>query len=391
MTHALPAAAAAPSRTVVLARAAIVAIFFVSGGVLGVWAAHLPLLKAGLGLDDAELGLVLLAMGGGAVVGMPLTGVLLHRFGAVAVTVVSGVLLTLALALPALAPLYVCLIGAALLLGALIGGMDVAMNAHAAAIEAAFGRPIMSSIHAFFSIGGLAGAAGAGALIALDTGAAAGMAIAAVVLLVIVAVAATKLALPGATGRETGGHALKLPSAAVLGLGAVTLLAFLCEGAMIDWSAVYMVQALGAGAALAAYGYAAFSAAMTFGRLTGDRVVARLGPLRTVQASGAVAAVGLALVIAAPSPWVAFAGFVVTGLGLANVVPVLFSAATRIPGVAPEMGIAMVATMAYGGGLMGPPLIGFLGHAVGLRAAFVLLAAAALVVALGVGRALRRG
>lgn len=389
MTQSLSIDGAADRRALGLTRAAIVAIFFVSGGVLGVWAAHLPLLKAGLDLDDARLGVVLLAMGLGAVVGMPLTGLLLRRFGAVRVTVVAGGLLSLALALPPLAPLYVCLIGSALLLGALIGAIDVAMNAHAAAIEVAWGRPIMSSIHAFFSIGGLAGASAAGGLIALDVGAAAGMAICAVALLALVVAAATKLSIPGASGHEAGGHALRLPSAAVLGLGAVTLLAFLGEGAMIDWSAVFMVQALGASAALAAGGYAAFSAAMTFGRLTGDRVVGRLGPLRTVQASGFVAAAGLALVIAAPTPWVAFAGFVVTGLGLANVVPVLFSAATRIPGVAPEMGLAMVATMAYGGGLMGPPLIGFLGHAFGLRAAFVLLAAAALVVGLGVGRAMR--
>ncbi|MFD1702296.1 MFS transporter [Methylopila henanensis] len=383
-----PQTGAVDRRTLTLARISVAAIFLVSGAGLGVWAAHIPLLKAGLGLDDAGLGFVLLAMGVGAVLAMPVTGLVLHRFGAAPTTIVAGALFSAAVALPPHAPGAAALMASAFMLGALIGGLDVAMNAHAAAIEKALGRPIMSSIHAFFSIGGLAGSAGAGGLIALGMSPAAGMGAGAAALLAITALAALRLSIPGGSAEEA--HGLRLPKGAVLGLGALALLAFLAEGAMIDWSAVYMSQAVGAGPALAAYGYAAFSAAMTAARLTGDRVVGRLGPLRTVQASGVVAAAGLGLVVAAPAPWVALAGFAIAGLGFANVVPVLFSASTRLPGVAPGAALAMVATMAYGGGLMGPPLIGFLSNAYGLRAAFLLLVAAGLVIALGVRRAAPR-
>ncbi|GLK80342.1 MFS transporter [Methylopila turkensis] len=383
-----PQTGALDRRMLTLARISVAAIFLVSGAGLGVWAAHIPLLKAGLGLDDAGLGFVLLAMGVGAVLAMPVTGLVLHRFGAAPTTIVAGALFSAAVALPPHAPDAAALMASAFMLGALIGGLDVAMNAHAAAIEKALGRPIMSSIHAFFSIGGLAGSAGAGGLIALGLSPAAGMGAGAAALLAITALAALRLAIPGGGAEEA--HGLRLPKGAVLGLGALALLAFLAEGAMIDWSAVYMSQAVGAGPALAAYGYAAFSAAMTAARLTGDRVVGRLGPLRTVQASGVVAAAGLCLVVAAPAPWVALAGFAIAGLGFANVVPVLFSASTRLPGIAPGAALAMVATMAYGGGLMGPPLIGFLSNAYGLRVAFLLLVAAGLVIAVGVRRAAPR-
>ncbi|WP_020186740.1 MFS transporter [Methylopila sp. 73B] len=379
-------ASTADRRRLAYARAAVAAAFFVAGAAMGVWAAHIPLLKAGLDVDDAALGFVLLAMGIGAVCAMPPTGLLLHRFGAVAMTIASAFSLASALALAPLAPSYPALIAAAAFIGLSMGAIDVSMNAQAAAIETAWGRPIMSSIHAFFSIGGLAGATASGGLIALDVGAVAGMGLSALALGAVVALAATRLAI-AAHGAPDEPHGLRLPRGVVLGLGLLTLAAFLSEGAMIDWSAVFMIQATGATPALAAVGYAAFSAAMTFGRLTGDAFVARLGPLRAVQVSGAVAAAGLAIVVAAPTPTVAIAGFVVAGLGFANVVPVLFSASTRLPGVAPGAALSMVATMAYGGGLMGPPLIGFLAHGVGLRWALLPLVFAALAIAAFVRRA----
>ncbi|MFD1333920.1 MFS transporter, partial [Methylopila musalis] len=185
--------AAGHARRLLLARAAVVAIFFISGAGLGVWAAHMPLLKGGLSLSDGDLGGVLLGMGLGAVGAMPLTGLLLHRFGAVGVTVAAALAFSVALALPPQAPDGRTLMLCALLLGALMGALDVAMNAQAAAIEKAYGRPIMSSVHAFFSIGGLFGAAGAGGLIALDAGAGLGMGICAAVLALVSAVAALRL------------------------------------------------------------------------------------------------------------------------------------------------------------------------------------------------------
>ncbi|MFC3691003.1 MFS transporter [Chenggangzhangella methanolivorans] len=372
----------APSRrTLWRARLATLALFFVCGAALGVWAAHIPLLKSGLALDDSTLGLVMLAMGIGAVVAMPCSGALIHRFGAVAVSIASGLAIAVALALPPHMPDPVTLGLSAFLLGLSLGGIDIAMNAHAAAVEKAFGRPIMSSIHAFFSIGGLFGAAGAAGLVGLAVGAKLGMGAGGAVVALIVLAAARFLAFEDRPETE-GGHGLRLPSRAVLLLGLLTVCSFLCEGAMMEWSALFLRDVAGASLGLAAAGYAAFSATMTIGRLLGDRFVEALGPARAVQLSGAVAAVSLLVVTFAPNPWVAFAGILAAGLGFANIVPPLFSAATRAPGVAPAAALAMVASMGYSGGLLGPPAIGFLSDAFGLRFGFGLLVVAAAIVAL---------
>lgn len=378
----------APSRRALWrARLATLALFFVCGAALGVWAAHIPLLKGGLGLDDSTLGLVMLTMGVGAVVAMPCSGALIHRFGAVAISIASGLALAAAIALPPHMPNVFLLAASAFLLGFSLGAIDIAMNAHAAAVEKAFGRPIMSSIHAFFSIGGLFGAAGAAGLVGLAVGAKVGMGAGAAVIALIVAASARFLAFEDRPETE-GGHGLKLPSRAVLLLGVLTVCSFLCEGAMMEWSALFLRDVAGAPIGMAAAGYAAFSATMTIGRLVGDRFVHAVGPARAVQLSGALAAVSLAVVTLAPNPWVAFAGLLAAGLGFANIVPPLFSAATRAPGVAPSAALAMVASMGYSGGLLGPPAIGFLSDAFGLRFGFGLLVVAALVVALFARRAI---
>ena len=369
------------------ARIATLALFFVAGAALGVWAAHIPLLKADLALDDSTLGLVMLAMGVGAVVSMPVAGALIHRFGAVSMCVVFGLIQAAALALPPHAPAPLALGASAFLIGVALGGIDIAMNAHAAAVERAWGRPIMSSIHAFFSIGGLFGAAGSAGMIALGSSAAIGMAVGALVLAIVVAAASLWLRFADKPEAEAG-PAFRLPNAAVLGLGALAVCSFLCEGAMMEWSAVFLRDVVGAPVAVAAAGYAAFSAAMTAARLAGDRFVERLGPGRAVQVSGALAAFAIAVIALAPNPWVAYAGIMLAGLGLANVVPPLFSTAGRTPGVAPAAALAMVASMGYGGGLIGPPAIGFVSDAVGLRVGFGVLAVAALAIALGARRAI---
>jgi fucose permease len=376
-------------RTLTRARAATLALFFVAGAALGVWAAHIPLLKAGLALDDKTLGLVMLAMGVGALVSMPSSGALIHRFDAVRICVASGLVLAAALALPPHAPDVAVLGGSAFLLGAGVGGIDIAMNAHAAALERAWGRPIMSSIHAFFSIGGLFGAAGAAGLIGLGAEASLGMGICAFVLALLVVAASLWLRFAEDREVETG-PAFRLPSRGVLALGALAVCAFLCEGAMMEWSAVFLRDVAGASLGVAAGGYAAFSAAMTIGRLAGDRFVERLGPARAVSVSGALACAALTVVTLAPNVAVAYAGLLLAGLGLANVVPPLFSAAGRVPGVSPAAALAMVASMGYGGGLLGPPVIGLVSDAVGLRVGFALLIALSAAIAIGAAKALEK-
>lgn len=383
-------AIAAPDRPqLTRARISVTALFAVLGAGAGVWAAHIPVLKAGLGLADDALGLVLLALGVGALVAMPIAAALVHRFGAAAVAVWGGLAYAAAFAVPPLAPTAPLLALGAFAIGVGFGVLAIAINAHAGAIERAWGRPIMSSVHGFFSVGGLIGAGAGAGLIALGAGARVDMALSAAALIAVVAAASARIRLPLGDDADAG-PVFRKPTPALMGIGVLVMCSFLCEGAMMEWSAVFLREAAGAPLALAASGYAASSAAMATGRLVGDGVVSRFGRRATVQASGALAAASLTLIILAPNPWAAYAGVILTGFGLANIVPALFSAATRVAGVQPAAAIAMVSTVGYGGQLAGPPAIGFLSHAFGLRVGFLVLVVAALTIAVGAGFALSR-
>lgn len=235
-------------------------------------------------------------------------------------------------------------------------------------------------------MGNVAGALIAGALIGAGLDIVHGLAIASLVLIVIAALAAPWLWLPEAHVREaTGTSVFQLPNRTMLGIGAMTVLAFVVELGVLDWGALFLVQAVSASPANAAYGLAAFSLAMTVGRFSGDRIVQWLGDVPTVRLSALCAGVGVVLVALAPTLLLALPGFAIAGLGISNLVPVLFSVSGRVPGILPAAGIAMAVTMAYGGGLFGPPLIGFVAHAHGMRAAFLLIAAAVLIIAAMVG------
>jgi predicted MFS family arabinose efflux permease len=364
----------APARS---ARIADAAIFFANGLGLGLWAGHIPVLQAAHGLDKAALGLALLGMALGAVIAMPLTGPATARYGSRRCTVVAGVVYATGLCLPFVAPGHMALAAAMLLLGGANGAMDVAMNTQASAIERAYGRAIMSSFHAFFSLGGVAGALLAGGAMAAGVPPAVAMGLSGVAITVAVLAAGRSLL----HGGDGGGHAFGLPGRAALGIGLLTLLALLAEGAVLDWSAVYLASDTGASTAAAAVGYAAFSATMTLGRLTGDRVVRRFGAGRTLGLSALLAGAALLLALSGGTV-MGVVGFGLAGLGLANAVPILFSAGSRLPGMAPGVGVAMVATLGYAGFLAGPPLIGVAAEAVGLRWALLVIVPGLLVVAL---------
>ncbi len=370
------------------ARRATSAIFFANGAGFGLWAAHIPLLKDGLRLSEGGLGLALLALATGAVGTMPLAGRWAVRVGSRPTTVVAGLAFAGLLAVPPWAGNLAQLMLACLLLGAANGALDVAMNTHATAVERAWRRPIMSSFHAFYSLGGLAGAATAGVAIGWGMAPAVTMGGAAAILAAAVGLSSRFLRVRTPPTPTAAGFAR--PRGLVLRLGILAVLGFFVEGALIDWSAVYLVETVGTAAAAGASGYAAFSLAMTAGRLAGDRVAARLGPPRTLVGSATLATAGLGLAIAWPDPVAAATGFAIAGLGLANIVPVLFGAAARVPGVAPGAGVAMVAVFGYGGALAGPPLIGFAAEAIGLRLALGSLVVAAALVGLLVPWAITR-
>lgn len=363
-------------------------IFLTSGIGMASWAPMVPYAKARLGLDDADLGLVLLAFGGGSMVSMPLVGWLTHRYGNRKVISVAGLMLCVAIPLLAIVPNAPALAAVLLYFGAMLGAVDVAMNAHAVEVERRDGRALMSGFHGLFSIGGLAGAAIMSTLLALGlTLWASALAIA--LLLALIVLSQRSSLLPGVDDAAEWSTVFRLPRGLVLLLGVLCFVSFLAEGSMLDWSAVLLRDFRSFSAASAGIGYACFSVAMAAGRLAGDRVVERLGPVSAVRIGASTAAIGFLLAAMAPWPAASLSGFVLIGLGASNIVPVMFSAAGRLPGNPPAISIAAVTMLGYAGLLSGPALIGFMAHASNLPVALAVVAGLLLLVA-GSARIVRR-
>ncbi|MBV9488464.1 MAG: MFS transporter [Verrucomicrobia bacterium] len=352
--------------TVPAARWAVAAIFFINGAVLGSWAPLIPLVQQKLGLSTGQLGVCLLAAAIGAIIAMPVAGGIAGRAGSAPVVRVSTVCLCTAILLPSLAPHPVLLFIALLAIGASNGAMDVSMNAHGIAVEQALGRPVMSSYHAMFSLGGFAGALGGAALLRLAEHPFAEAAVIGAGL-GLCGLVVFRFLLPGSVDAGGPGHAyFALPTGLALILGALCFLVMMAEGSMLDWTAVYLHRDLGANPSLAALGYSAFSIAMAAGRFMGDWLRQKSGAAALVSVSAAVAAAGVFLAVIFPDVRAAVLGFGLCGLGLSNTVPVLYSAAGRLPGTSAGSGVAAVATLGYAGFLAGPPLIGFTAQGISL-------------------------
>ncbi len=355
------------------ARLAVMAVFFVNGMVLGNWFPRIPAVQRDLDLGEAELGLALLGTAIGALLAMPVTGWLIARFGSRPMTRASAVALCISLPLPGMAPNLPLLALALVALGASNGALDVSMNAQAVAVERRYGRPIMTTFHAIFSTGGLAGAALAGVIAGGGVDPLPHF-LGVAVPLVLLAIVASRRLLPAAVDASGSGPAFARPSRAMAGLGIVAFGVLLGEGAMADWTAVYLKETLETSAGLAAAGFAVFSLMMAVGRFAGDRLTERLGPVALVRVGGALAAAGLAMGLLVGDPATALIGFGCVGAGLSCLFPIVLSATGRTPGIAPGPALAAVSTAGYSGFLAGPPLIGFAAEAVGLRAALGLVA-----------------
>lgn len=341
--------------------------FFLLVGVgASTWAAMVPLAKARLALDEAQLGLALVCIGIGSVVAMPIAGFLTHRYGNRRIMVLSGLAVCGALPLLAIAPSVIALGATLAVFGGALGVLDVAMNAHAVDVERLAGRPLMSGFHGIYSLGGLVGSAVMIGL--LGTGApplACTLAVA-VALLAVVATQRGQLITTAAPPAASTRALFVRPPAIAFLVGGLCFVVFLAEGAMLDWSAVFLRGERGISIERASLGYAAFSIAMATGRLLGDRITAALGPVTIVRAGGLVAAAGFVLATALPWQATSLIGFVLVGLGASNIVPVLFSAAGRMSGPSVGMSLATVTALGYAGILAGPAAIGFVAHATSL-------------------------
>ncbi|MEV4512703.1 MFS transporter [Dactylosporangium sp. NPDC049525] len=377
----------APQRSVLVrARVATALLFLLFGITLGVWTARIPAIKRELSLDDGALSVALLAFAAGAITGMQATGRLVDRFGSRRVMLPVAFAEGLVLIPPAYAPNLVTLAVALFLFGAVHGTLNIAMNANAIDVQRAWQRPIMSSFHAVYSIGGFIGAS-AGGLFA-HSGAGPRTTFTAVGgTMVAFAAWSAWWALPGSPASTTspGSPVSAAPATGrvrgVLFLGVLVCCALVGEGAAADWSAVYLRDDLHSSAGFAAAAFAAFSVAMTVTRLVGDRLTARFGPVLLVRASGLLAAGGLggALLIGAPAAGVA--GFACLGAGMALIAPQVYSAAGDRNPEAAGRALARVVGLGYLGFLLGPVLIGAASRVVGLPGALAIPVVLSLFVA----------
>lgn len=346
--------------------------FLVAGFGMASWAPLVPFAKERLAVDDAVLGLLLLSLGIGSVVAMLATGILSARYGTKPIIIAGGIGLALALPLLVIAGTPVTLAMALLAFGAALGSIDVAMNIHAVEVERAAGQPLMSGFHALFSIGGFAGSAVMTALLSYHLGPLACALICSVLMLIAMALAWPRL-LRRAQAQE--GPLFVLPHGIVLLLALLAAVTFLIEGAMLDWGALLVIGKGLVSETQGGIGYIVFSIAMTAGRLGGDAVVARIGDRTTLVGGSLLAVAGLAVLLLAPTAAVAIAGFLLIGLGASNLVPVLFRGAAMQTAMPTGLAVASITTAGYAGVLVGPAGIGFVAHAVGLPAAFWMLAA----------------
>ena len=345
-------------------RIATLGVFFVNGAVIGTWVAHIPWIQERFDLSKSTLGLIILTMAIGVIVALPIMGQAIVRLGSVRSTRIAGTVCALVLPLPLLAPEPWLLPIALIILGASSGAMDVSMNAHGVAVERILHRPIMSSLHAGWSFGGLAGAAlvaGAGGLGVdprVETLIATGL------LVALLVACLTRLGEGSATADAPAGFVR--PTRAVVVLAILCMIVMVTEGAMADWGGIYLTRDLGTSTAVAALAFASFSGGMTAARVFGDWLNRRLGAATLFQSGSALAGVVLGAMLLLADPALAIAGFFLVGVGVANGVPLVFSAAGHAPGTESGPSIAAVSSMGSIGFLAGPPFIGFLAEATSL-------------------------
>lgn len=352
------------------ARLATRLAFFTGGFATGCCAPLFPFIKARIGADESQFGLVLLCLGLGSIIAMPVTGVVAARQGARAMTLLGG--FGLACCLPLFAVTGSTWGAGAMLFafGASLGTIDVAMNVHGAQVQEREKRPLMSNFHAQFSIGGFCGAGLMTVLLAL------GMAITVAALIGAAVTAAAMLPTVSRllTISSAAPAAFALPRGIVLLLAVLAAITFLVEGAILDWGALLIIERQLAPVNSAGVGYILFSISMVLARLTGDKTVQLLGEFNILVIGGIAAISGLALILMAQAPTLAFVGFTLVGLGAANLVPIVFSAAGRQKIMPPGIAVAAVTTTGYAGILLGPALVGFAADATSLTMAFWLLA-----------------
>ncbi|MBZ8141722.1 MFS transporter [Rubrivivax gelatinosus] len=371
-----------PTRALRPARIAVRCLFFAFGTVTGAWGAHVPSAKSRYALSEAELSLALLAAAAGAVMALLVAGRLIGRHGPRRVVPVAAVVLAAALGTLLLHGGFAALLATMWLFGVAGAFYDVSINAEGTLLEERSGFKVVSGFHGMWSLGAMAGAGGCSALLAAGVPAAWQLAALAVGVLVL-SLAAARALLPDHPPVPARPRGWRLPPRRLLLLGALAACGLLAEGVVYDWSVLWFTQSLAQSQAVGGLGYAAFAAAMAASRFGGDALRSRIAAPRLLAASALLAAAAMALALVVQQPVPAIVAMALVGAGLANVVPILFVAGGRQPGVAAADGIAAVSSIGYVGLLAGPPIVGFIAHASSLNTAMATLVAAALALAAG--------
>jgi hypothetical protein len=347
-------------------------VYFMAGIGISAWAVTVPFAKIRFGLSDAALGLILLAPGIGGILAMPLAGLCVSRLGSKSTLLLAGVVFGLMLPLLAIAPSPAVFTVFLFLFGAVFAMTDIAMNAQAVATEARSGGLLMSSFHAMYSVGTLTVAGVTSILLRLGAGNVICALLSAAAVFAILAqrrFLQTKAEDPPADGAK-----FAWPNGATLLLGLCCFACFMTEGAVTDWSTIFLRFSRGIGIASAFFGYVGFAVAMAVTRLAGDRIAGRFGKPMVMRLGSLMAGGGMILAVLTPYEIADVAGFALVGLGVGNVAPLVLSAASRVPGISPNLSVPAVMTLGYGGFLLGPVLIGLVANATSLGAAFGLIA-----------------
>ncbi|MBS3647698.1 MFS transporter [Pseudaminobacter sp. 19-2017] len=362
-------------------RWAVAALFFMNGFLTGSWAPQIPVFVERLEISELTLGLLILLFGVGAITAMPTSGYLMSHHGSRVVLRVFSILAAFGLLFVVGAWNVPLAAIAMFLFGGVIGGMDVSMNANAVAVERTISRAIMSSSHAFWSLGGFIGG-GAGGYFIQTYGALSHAVVVTAISLTFFALATRSIVADPPVARASN-HKRTLPkSRTIYLLGIMALFTMVPEGSVLDWAALYLQQERGSDLATAGLAYGLFAGAMAFMRFIGDGVRNRFGAVRTLTVSSLVGAAGMLVAGLSPSPWLAIAAFAVSGLGIANIIPIIFSAAGNQPGMASATGMSVVTTMGYSGILLAPSAIGFAAEHTGFQIVFVALAGLLVIVCL---------
>jgi MFS family permease len=352
------------------ARLAVKTIFFLNGFAHANYYGRLPRIQDLYGFDNGMIAIVLLSSSLGAFLAMPFAGLLVVKNGSRSVGLFSVYMYCGLVPLIALCPGLISLLVVFFLLGVSAGMLDVSMNAQAVMIEQKWGKPIMTSFHAFFSIGMMLGALTASAFSGISL--LWHLTIITIFDILVITIARFYLLYDKPEKKEEG-PAFRLPSGAMIGIGMIAFCSMLGEGAMADWSTNYMENFGHASQSLAPIGLSAFAFAMTIGRVFGDSARLKFGDKKLLIVCGLISATGLTLAVAFPEPMIVIAGFFIVGIGLATIVPIAYSVAGNTKTMPSSVALAMVTTVGYSAFFFGPPVIGFISDFVTLRFALLLV------------------